>query len=716
VTTWACVNGTVITATLATLGCGAIAAGGLGMVGGLIVTGVFGLLGALICAFVVWAIWYYLGETGKHDDPTHDGVFNALVAAARIAAAEAAPFAATEAAEDPATSHSPEWDFHGCCEVCGYRQFAPSPVAQCIVFAGSVLNSVEFQFADATTEKFAAYSKNGGWPSTPFKVPLGEYITEVHVRDQDVSCTRGIKFVTNKGTESPAFGVMPFWNSGNWRALKVHQGRQVRGLQFDPDGTLETIKTEASPVAQAAAAATCTWCRDPTVAAFQQHVDRLVLSGFRTSSKLATDPDATDEDIKKAVQDLGNLGALAGVCQQLEKVDKDRPWYSFWCKLGDQGIYRIVRLMAAQLLLSKAGECSEDILEAASTHLSKAGMEAWGVPYCFILRDFLVGIQYALNNVTKRQDVADAQAFFGVLPCSPGSVINQQFHKLSRKFHPDKVRSETQKDSATILQAYLNEARRMLLDASSLFPVETMALTDGTTDLSNSENTEFFTVEGSEEPGSSADLDGQKRRMDEEKERSPLQWKDEIQVSRQRLKNAIDFHVSQKVAFRLMIRYRDIVEGNGQCFLPNTMCWISQSDGKSVEDIELGSQVLGIGGEPMTVIFKQVHEEAMHEIVTLKTRCGVSLSVTADHRVAVPDDEGGPTGEKRASQLRKGDLVFLGEHAVPLVKEVCPHWMRTAVVQLQFLPDLPVVTFHPPRWGLATYGQEAPFPDTEDGF
>ena len=55
--------------------------------------------------------------------------------------------------------------------------------------------------------------------------------------------------------------------------------------------------------------------------------------------------------------------------------------------------------------------------------------------------------------------------------------------------------------------------------------------------------------------------------------------------------------------------------------------------------------------------------------------------MTADHKVMVPGQECGPLTEMLARSLKKGDLIWCAEKAVPLEK-VSEHWRTTQVVEV----------------------------------
>eukprot|EP00930_Biecheleria_cincta_P014180 TRINITY_DN12305_c0_g1_i2.p1 TRINITY_DN12305_c0_g1~~TRINITY_DN12305_c0_g1_i2.p1 ORF type:complete len:252 (+),score=41.99 TRINITY_DN12305_c0_g1_i2:179-934(+) len=206
-------------------------------------------------------------------------------------------------------------------------------------------------------------------------------------------------------------------------------------------------------------------------------------------------------------------------------------------------------------------------------------------------------------------------------------------------------------------------------------------------------------------------------RMDKERNDTVLEWSHKIEASRQQLKQALARHEFQKVATSLILRYREIYEQDGQCFLPGTMLWVTPFESKAVDAFKQGDTLLGLCNHELRIRDIYKFEEDIQDIVQLKTR-EVTLQVTASHRVCVPDERGEPLQEKCAGQLEKGEKVFVGEKAVPLVS-VTRHRMRTSKFMLHLLPDKPVSAFQPPRWGLATFGQTAyehstAYPDTDD--
>merc|ERR1712113_975569 len=120
------------------------------------------------------------------------------------------------------------------------------------------------------------------------------------------------------------------------------------------------------------------------------------------------------------------------------------------------------------------------------------------------------------------------------------------------------------------------------------------------------------------------------------------------------------------------------------CFLPRTMFWTSPSTAVDAAALKVGDRILGIFGEYLHVVHIELLQEAVHDIVELKTRAAC-LAVTADHRIVVPGIDGKPSAEKPASQLKRGDRVFCAQQAVDLVK-VSKHSMNTRVVEIRFQP------------------------------
>jgi len=147
------------------------------------------------------------------------------------------------------------------------------------------------------------------------------------------------------------------------------------------------------------------------------------------------------------------------------------------------------------------------------------------------------------------------------------------------------------------------------------------------------------------------------------------------------------------------------------CYLPMTMFWTSTSSAVEVTSLKRGNKVLDFRGQSVEVGDLLVHDEARRLLVQLKTRA-TSIAVTADHRIVVPLD--GSMAEKRAAELKKGDLVYCKDQPVPLEK-VSSHWMTTRVVEVKLQPDSPVQTFMAPKWCMLTMGEEDTVV-TDDGF
>lgn len=449
---------------------------------------------------------------------------------------------------------------------------------------------------------------------------------------------------------------------------------------------------------------------------FEERVDGLVRNAHRAKLPLATDPDVSDRQALEAVHKLHTIGAMASIHKELLNVDESQPWYGFWCRLGDKGIGRIMRLIAAQLLLSGSTANLNRVMHQVSSCLSKTGQQKWGVPFAFILRDTLCAISSVVDRVAERKDVADARAFFDLPDNASDCDIKKRYRSLSQKFHPDKARAECRRDCATMLQAYLNEARDLLLHSRSIAVQEVLALMDEGMHGGHCAGDSFVVVCEGDRAQKSPQQDVHSQRMESEKSDGTdgmLAWITKIQAARRGLKQAVDRQLVQEIAFKLIRRYEAVFELKGQCFLPDTMLWVSPSDTKTAASLRQGEEVLGIYDDRLTIAHALTHDEDLHTIVELKTR-EVSLRVTADHRIPVPDSEGDHIGECRAIELRKGDLLLCGQHPTPLVS-VSSHRMRTPVVQLEFVPDKPVAAFRPPRWPIATLGQ-ASFIDTDDGF
>lgn len=100
-------------------------------------------------------------------------------------------------------------------------------------------------------------------------------------------------------------------------------------------------------------------------------------------------------------------------------------------------------------------------------------------------------------------------------------------------------------------------------------------------------------------------------------------------------------------------------------------------------------------------------------MVKLRTRAS-ELCVSIDHRVVVTGEDGSPVDEKSAGELKKGDLVFSGLRAMPLVA-IKMHPLSTPLFEITFEPDEPVSSFNPSKYGILTRGESAHL-DTDDGF
>eukprot|EP00427_Karlodinium_veneficum_P007541 CAMPEP_0169075902 /NCGR_PEP_ID=MMETSP1015-20121227/8065_1 /TAXON_ID=342587 /ORGANISM="Karlodinium micrum, Strain CCMP2283" /LENGTH=341 /DNA_ID=CAMNT_0009135335 /DNA_START=51 /DNA_END=1076 /DNA_ORIENTATION=- len=318
------------------------------------------------------------------------------------------------------------------------------------------------------------------------------------------------------------------------------------------------------------------------------------------------------------------------------------------------------------------------------------------------------------DRVAHRKDVADARSFFDLPASATERDIIERYRLLSRKFHPDRVRSESKRACATVLQAYLNEARELLLHLYRHEDTEQfLALMDEDAEGKGLAMNSSFMIESENDiEENSSQQHANAGRMKEETcdgHDGMVVWIEKIRVARNGLQQAIKRQLTQEVAFNLIRRYEIVFEQRGQCFLPDTMLWISPSESRQVTSLREGDRVLNIYGTYSTIIIAFEHEEELRTLVQLKTR-EASLKVTADHRIPVQTLDG--QVERLAGELSKGDEVLCGQNPVPLVS-VSSHRMHTRVVQLGFLPDAPLEAFRPPRHGLASYGQ-ASYPDTDD--
>jgi hypothetical protein len=94
-----------------------------------------------------------------------------------------------------------------------------------------------------------------------------------------------------------------------------------------------------------------------------------------------------------------------------------------------------------------------------------------------------------------------------------------------------------------------------------------------------------------------------------------------------------------------------------------------------VEQLEVGSQVLSVDGNTLSVVSRCPHILDKYSIVELVTRKG-SFKVSACHRIAVGAENGATTEVRSAGGLRRGDYVFIGTRLLPLTK-VCIFETRT---------------------------------------
>jgi len=152
---------------------------------------------------------------------------------------------------------------------------------------------------------------------------------------------------------------------------------------------------------------------------------------------------------------------------------------------------------------------------------------------------------------------------------------------------------------------------------------------------------------------------------------------------------------------------------SSRCFLFGTMLWTSELTAAKVESLREHDTVLNFKGKSITVASIKIHEDQNCDVVELRTR-EATLTVTATHRVLIPNEQGTIDAVKYAGDLCRGDKVFCGVRPEPLVK-VLKHKMRTRCVEIQFEPDDPVESFLAPKWSVLSKGQ-SPHYDTDDGF
>merc|ERR1712048_680699 len=92
---------------------------------------------------------------------------------------------------------------------------------------------------------------------------------------------------------------------------------------------------------------------------------------------------------------------------------------------------------------------------------------------------------------------------------------------------------------------------------------------------------------------------------------------------------------------------------------------------------------------------------------------GTELTVTSDHRIAVPDAVL-KCSERQAADLSVGDKVICGGRVQRLSK-VLQFEERVEVVELCFVPDESVETFMAPSHGILTKGHCMPLQSAPGG-
>ena len=98
----------------------------------------------------------------------------------------------------------------------------PPTVKQVVVFAGQFVDQIHFVLSNATVLK---YGDEGGDSQQPWKVPDGEWITWVKVRQG--GNLDSIQFFTNRGNSSPVYGGQ----GGRKQIFHVDREHQMFGLE-----------------------------------------------------------------------------------------------------------------------------------------------------------------------------------------------------------------------------------------------------------------------------------------------------------------------------------------------------------------------------------------------------------------------------------------------------------------------------------------------------
>jgi hypothetical protein len=148
-------------------------------------------------------------------------------------------------------------------------------------------------------------------------------------------------------------------------------------------------------------------------------------------------------------------------------------------------------------------------------------------------------------------------------------------------------------------------------------------------------------------------------------------------------------------------------EGLTDCYLPQTAFRTASGSLLMVKELTPGCEVLASDGSVISVVSSEHQPFNKYCIVELVTRKG-SFTVSACHRIAVDNQTGRLGDPRKASDLRVGDHVFMGERKLPLAK-VSHFAMRTELYKVAFHPDIPVESLIVPC-GMRTHGELVPYP------
>lgn len=167
-----------------------------------------------------------------------------------------------------------------------------------------------------------------------------------------------------------------------------------------------------------------------------------------------------------------------------------------------------------------------------------------------------------------------------------------------------------------------------------------------------------------------------------------------------------------------------------KCFLPGTCLPLADGGYRLIDQIQEGDDLKGASGQVLRVTRRTKHiVSSPIEVVTITTRRGCQLKVTADHRIVTPH---APGAKQAAGDLKEGDSVALSHGAEDEISALDRMQIADgAVYEIGLSPDEPIEAFVEPQEKVLSMGRQAKtrrsrgtrragdgasIPDTDDGF